>query len=179
MQRVEVKGLSCWCDTFRYSGASTAYDKPLVMLSLFGSRNSVRAAWARLVGRKRNGDALYIGDDRISLADDGRYITLSQPIGHQQLHLVVIHPLATHQASVFGPAFAQVGEDSATAYFARLNRMCPVPFRKEWCAPLWELGQQAGLIADLPGFGVPAFRVTVGDGWSAVVKQGIETGRLF
>jgi hypothetical protein len=179
MLKVTVGGLTCWCDTFRYTGTSTAWEKPLVMLSLFGARNAVRAAWARCAGRKRNGDLLHIGEDRVTLADDGKYITLQQPIGHQQLHLIMIHPLATHQCSVFATGFAQVGHDADVGYFSRLNRMCPVPFRPSWREPLWQMGLEAGLISSLPGFGVPAFKVAVaGDAWKAVVKQGITSGAL-
>jgi len=47
MQRVETNGLQCWADSVRYSNAAY-WSREVAVLSMFGPRNAVRAAWARL-----------------------------------------------------------------------------------------------------------------------------------
>lgn len=167
-----------WCDTVR----ATARGE-IVVLSMFGPHNAVRAIWARMVGSRL---PVVVGaadgmsdDDTYKLADDGAgYFRAQAPLDHQRLHTVLLHASTTHHASPFSTQFAQVGPRPEVAYFARLSRFCPVPLRDSWRESLWVLGQREGLIVELQGHGMPGYAVDATDAWAGVVRGGIETGAL-
>lgn len=181
MLRVECGNLKCWTDTVRIAG-DNSWVNPVVILSLFGPRNAVRAAWARLCGGKgrarRYGNNLNVGDYQVALDETVKYITIQTPMSRQMLHIVMLHPMATHQASPFTTWFYQVGPEPEERYFARLNRVCPVPFKPEWQETLWKLGQEEKLITPLRGAGLPGYLVDASDKWGKLVKDGLLSGKL-
>lgn len=175
MQRVDTNGLQCWADSVRYNSAAY-WSHEVAVLSMFGPRNAVRAAWARLSDKKRS--SVQIGREHAALAQGEKYITIQTPMQRQMLHLVILHPSATHQYSPFARNFIQVGASPEVAYFARLNRMCPTPFRPSWREKLWTLGHEHALIKPLPGFGLPGYSIDATEAWAPLVKNGIMSGEL-
>ena len=175
MQRVETNGLQCWADSARYSNAAY-WSHEVAVLSMFGPRNAVRAAWARLSDKKRS--SVQIGQEHAALQQGEKYITIQTVMQRQMLHLVILHPAATHQYSPFARTFVQVGAEPEVGYFARLNRMCPIPFRPAWRERLWDLGREHKLIQPLPGFGLPGYSIDATEAWAPIVKQGIMSGEL-
>ena len=177
VQKVECNGLHCWADSVRLLSANY-WHQEVALLSLFGPRNAVRAAWARLSGKVKHA-SLTLGDElHLKLAETEKYVTIQTPMSRQMLHVVLIHPAATHQYSAFAPQFLQIGPEPEVGYFSRLNRMCPIPFRPAWREPLWRIGLENKLITPLPGFGIPGYMVQTTDVWAPFVKQHILDGSL-
>jgi len=162
MRQVSTGGLKCWSDA-----GVTSYYSELLFLSLFGPRNSVRAAWAALMQRKD----VVVGEDHRRLMKGADYHTVSTTISRQMLHTVIVHAAATHQYSVFNDTFLLIGPDPEKSFFDRLNRMCPVPFKEEWSPWLWEEGLKRNLIQQKASYGVPAYLVGTSDDWAGVVKS--------
>ena len=170
MKKVTTGGLVCFADSLR-----KAPHQGCVFLSLFGPRNSVKGAWARLVGRRRS--AIYIGDDYLSLEDGARYVTLNKTLKGDNLHLVLIHPNATNQVSVHSSGFFHLGPRDG--WFEKFNRMTAIPLKEEWESFLWRKGLAADLIKPCAGFGLPAVTVSVADHlWGPLVTQGVCAGEL-
>lgn len=177
MQRVECGGLQCWADGVRF--LNTAYwSQEIGVLSMFGARNAVRAAWARLSTKARHSSYLEIGGKHACLVEGEKYVTLQAQMTRQMLHLVILHPAATHQYNPFAQNFLQIGPEPSVRYFPRLNRMCPIPFRQTWREWLWENGLENSLIKPLPGFGIPGYLIDATEAWAPLIKQGIESGKL-
>lgn len=179
MLKVNANGLECWADSLRVGPRTSTYwgTEPLVLLSMFGPRNSVRAAWASLLQAKKYRH-LSVGDFNVKLMDDVHYASIQTPMPDRMLHTIILHPLATHQLSPFANGFLQIGSSPEEGYFQRLNRLCPIPLRAEWREELWKAGLQKGLIAPLPGVGIPGYKVSVSKDWADVVKAGILAGDL-
>jgi len=176
---VEIQGsLSCYSDALRVDGHG--YHSALVLLSLFGPRNAVRAAWATLVkssGRKRTG-SIAVGDTRAGLKEGVGYSTVSAPLERGLHHIVIFHPMLSHNAPDLGYVY-QVGPDASRRYFDRLARWCPVPLRTSWCGRLWNLGRQAGAITELAGHGRDVWRVaTTREVWEPIVRDAVVSGEL-
>lgn len=158
---------NCYCDGLLQVGYAP------VFLSMFGSHNSVRSVWARL--RENYGSAT-IGPDTISLAKDFRYLKLQSSLGKGLTHLILIEERATHQV-LNATSFYFL--DGFGDFYSRLDRLCSVPFRKEWKSFLWEKGLEENIIRRLTGFGVEGYEIlTKEEHWSKVVLQGLEKGNI-
>ena len=174
MIRVEAKGMQCWSDTCRTSGHGVA-----VLLSMFGNRNAVRAAWATFFNRSR-WPTIRIGEDHVSRMEDAPYSTVQAPLGKGLLHLIVVHGAATRQQSAFDDFFFQVGPRSEERFLDRFARRCPVPVRPSWQGEIWRLGLEKDLIWPLVGHGLPVYHVRTGvDAWGPVIKEAVVSGRLW
>lgn len=172
MFRVEAKGMTCWSDTCRYVG-----HRDVVLISLFGPRNAVRAAWATFFNRKR-WPSVEVGDDHARRVEDAAYSTIQTPMG-KDLHTIIVHAAATRQHSSFADAFFQVGPRAEERFFDRLARRCPVPMRPSWRDEIWRLGIEKDAIWPLAGFGLPVHHVrTEGEIWAPIVKEALVSGRL-
>ena len=178
MIKIEHKKLVCYADGLR----TTSGRARLVFLSLFGARNAVRAFWASIVGdSRRKYRYVDLGHNvSCSLDNEVKYVTLQSPLaGHARLHLVMLHPDATTQASPFAPGFMLVGTDPARRFWPRFTRMCPVPMRPAWREDVWKLGLAHGAIKPLDGFGVPGYDVaTDADTWTPLVQGALAFGGL-
>lgn len=166
-------GISCWSDLYRV-------DSGVVVISLFGPRNSVRAIWARM-SAKRSYEQIDtdVGLTGISLNSERSYVTMQTPLSRGDLHLVVLDLQATNQGSFFKDHFYLVGDDAPETFFNKLNSRCRVPFRAEWAGYLWAQANERGDIYALRGYGAEAYYVpTDTDTWSEIVKAGIESGEI-
>jgi hypothetical protein len=132
---------------------------------------------------------LHVGDSYIELAENEHYVSISNMLSKQMLHMLIVHPAATHQVSPFSNGFIQIGtpEECLKRYYPRLNRMCPVPFRESWSESLWDLGLQNKMIVPLPGFGISGYVVSVtdkkleessGPGWATIIQTALTEGVL-
>lgn len=161
--------------TPRHSGAA--------MISLYGVRGAVRAAWAKLADRTTR---LSIGTDSYYLDKDVAYMTINAPLPqtgvpaglrHRDLqHTILAHPTMSPLRSTPNADFlVPGGEGLIPRFFARLDAACPVPFRASWARALWD----AGLAGEpyqrpihlCPGFGLEVYQVSVAeDVWHTIVK---------
>lgn len=177
---IEIKGnLPCYSDTLRVEGSQWRSD--LVMLSMFGPRNAVRAAWANLSkssGRRGRCGSIAVGDRTVSMSEGVGYLTVNAPLERGLLHMVIFHPMFSHNAPDVG-SFYQTGPDADRRYFARLARWCPVPLRAAWRSSLWELGRKHGPIAQAEGHGREAWKVTTTrEAWEPIVRDALVAGEL-
>lgn len=173
----EIEGdLPCHCDTLRVSGRSD-----LVMLSMFGPRNAVRAAWANLSkssGRRGRCGSITVGGRNVSMSEGVGYLAVNAPLDRGLLHMVIFHPMFSHNAPDIG-SFYQTGPDASRRYLVRLARWCPVPLRDPWGPSLWELGREHGAIVQMEGHGREAWQVsTARDTWEPIVRNAIIAGGL-
>jgi len=177
---IEVCGdLPCHSDALRVYG--DGWRSELVLLSLFGPRNAVRAAWATLSksqARRGRTGSIRVGDRTVGLAEGVAYTTVQAPLERGLLHSVMFHPLLSHHAPDRG-FFYQVGPDAALRYFPRLARWCPVPFRTSWREALWDLGRAQGAIGYVQGHGREVWRVsTTRDAWEPIVRDALVAGKV-
>jgi hypothetical protein len=181
---LEIKGdLPCYCDTLRvHTSDDGGYRSraELVLLSMFGPRNAVRAAWAKLFKAASRGghrDSIEVGEQHVSLSDRA-YFTVTAPIGRGLLHSVIFHSQLGHNAPDLGYLY-QTGPAAERRYFDRLTRWCPVPMRTTWREPLWELGKAAGAVLEVRGHGREAWRVdTTREVWEPILTTAIREGAL-
>lgn len=174
MLKVAHNGFNCYCDGFR------AHGSVLRFLSLFGDHNAVRAVWASLL-KKHASIALAATDgysDHYRL-DDGAYTSLRQPLGHQILHLVLLHERVSPASDGFEDHFCVIGRDVKTLGWLRLRRRCAVPMRDTWRDEVWRLGTSASLITPLAGIGVDGVAVDCdAKRWTEVLGAAIRDGGL-
>jgi hypothetical protein len=178
---LEVKGdLPCHCDTLRVRGDERHYRSELLLLSMFGPRNAVRAAWAKLSkGASRGGhrESIDVGGTSVAKSD-AAYFTGFAPLGRGLLHCLIYHHELSHNAPNLGRVL-QVGPDAGRRYFDRLARWCPVPMRSEWRAPLWDLGRAKGAIVEMRGHGREVWHVdTTRETWEPIIRDALVTGEL-
>lgn len=177
---LEVKGeLACYCDCLRVRD-SGAYRHDLVLLSLFGPRNAVRAAWAKLSSASRRGyhESIQVGDRNVAKAGDASYTTVSSPLGKGLVHCLIYHQQLGHNAPDRGYIY-QVGPDAERRYFDRLARWCPVPLRDSWREPLWKIGRERNAIIEVGGHGRDVWWVsTERDQWEPIVRDALVAGEL-
>jgi hypothetical protein len=177
---IAIQGaLPCYSDTLRVDRSGHRSD--LVMLSMFGPRNAVRAAWANLsksTGRRGRCGSIAVGDTTVGLSEGVGYLTVSAPLDRGMLHMVIFHPMFSHNAPDVG-SYYQTGPDAERRYFARLARWCPVPLPTAWRSPLWDLGRKHGAIVCADGHGREAWKVsTVTDTWEPIVRDALVAGEL-
>lgn len=176
---LEVKGdLPCYCDTLRTTG--DGYSRKIVLLSLFGPRNAVRAAWAKLsksASRSGYRESIDVGGQHVAKSNDS-YSSVAAPLERGILHQIIFHHLLGHNAPDAGFLY-QTGPDADQRYFDRLARLCPVPLRSSWREPLWALGREHGAIALLEGHGREVWQVaTTGEVWQPIIRDAVVTGGL-
>ncbi len=177
---LEIEGsLSCHCDTLRMLGEG--YRAECVLLSMFGHRNAVRAAWATLLkssGRRGRQGSIVVGGTRVGLSESIAYATQSAPLERGLLHAIFFHPMLSHNAPDLGYIY-QVGPGASERYFARLARWCPVPLRATWRSSLWELGRRHGAITEVSGHGRDVWHVaTTREAWEPIVSAALLTREI-
>lgn len=176
---LEIKGdLPCHCDTLRVRGEG--WRSELLLLSMFGPRNAVRAAWATLSkGASRSGhrETIDVGGTNVSKSD-AAYFTNTAPIGRGLLHCIIYHQQLSHNAPNLGHIL-QTGPEAERRYFDRLARWCPVPMRGAWREKLWDLGRERGAIVEMRGHGRELWQIsTARDVWEPIVREAIVAGEL-
>lgn len=175
---LEVEGdLTCYSDSLRVRG--DGWRAELVLLSIFGPRNAVRAAWAKLSASTRRGQgSIQIGGKHVAKAEGASYTTQSAPLERGLVHCVIFHQQLGHNAPDRGFIF-QTGPDAERRYFDRLARWCPVPFRGAWRESLWAIGRERGAIAEVAGHGREVWRIdTTREIWEPIVKDALIAGEL-
>lgn len=178
---VKVEGMSAYADVLRFEPGHYGNGGSIVLLSMFGPRNAVRAAWARLSESTRKGrhsTSIAVGEFHVSKGE-ASYTTISSPLpGRGLTHTVIVHQQLQRNAPDIG-FFYQVGPDADRRYYDRLARYCAVPLRRDWSAALWSLGITAGTVSPVVGHGLEVFRIsTDADAWAALVKNAIVSGLL-
>ena len=168
---LEHNGLRAWCDGYRVQNSLA------IFFSMFGNVNAVRGIWASLMTDRRKHTPLPVSQYVVH-AEGVRYASLRRPCGHQQLHLIMLHPEATTQIAPFAKRFYLVGANPAVQFWPRFNRLCPVPMRAAWRDEIWRLGLEHEKIEELDGIGVLAYTVVADESWAEIVCAAVKEGRL-
>lgn len=176
---LEIAGdLPCHSNALRVLGEG--WRSEIVLLSMFGPRNAVRAAWATLsksTGRRSRG-SIDVGGTRVTMSEGVTYSTVTAPLGRGLLHSLTFHPMLSHNAPDVG-YFYQAGPNPDQRYFNRLARWCPVPLRTSWREPLWSIGREHGAITELRGHGREVWHVaTTREIWEPIVRDALVAGEL-
>lgn len=177
---LEIGGdLPCYSDTLRTDG--TGWRSGVVLLSMFGPLNAVRAAWAnlhRVSGKRGRCGYISVGGRNVGLQENIAYSSATAPLDRGLAHILIFHPMLGHNAPDLGFIY-QVGPDASERYFDRMARRCPVPLRKSWRASLWGLGRAHGAIVPIDGHGFDVWNVaTTRDVWEPIVAAGIKSKEL-
>ncbi len=156
----------------------------MIYLSLIGYRASVRAIWAALLG----GQYVRCGDGSLQRIADVPYRTHAVALPENGLtHFAMIAVSATRFLER-GQAFYALREerDDETRFLTRFvglfDLAVGVPVQPQWAAELWRAGlsEKWGLITPCPDARrIEAWRVEAdNDAWLALLKEGIQDGRL-
>jgi hypothetical protein len=177
---LEIDGdLPCYSDTLRVT--SEGWRSELVLLSMSGPRNAVRAAWATLAktnGRKKYRESISVGNTHVVMGQGVGYSVAHAPLERGLLHSVIFHPMLGHNAPDVG-FFYQVGPSAERRYFARLARWCPIPLRTTWSDSLWDIGRRCGAIVEVTGHGLSVWHVATTQAvWEPIVRDALVAGEL-
>lgn len=179
---LEIKGsLPCYSDALRVIPREHDYGSAkIVLLSMFGNRNAVRAAWARLskaASRSGYRESIDVGGASVAKSNDN-YSTVFAPIGRGRLHCLIWHQQLGHNAPDTGVVY-QAGPDASTRYFDKLAKRCPVPVRASWAPALWTIGRDKGAIKLLEGHGREVWSIdTSRETWEPILRDAILAGEL-
>lgn len=149
---IKVKGFRCFLEEAVYSSDKEGYAH---LLSLVGSREAVKAVWARLM----KGEAAYFEDGeafravRINAVDGGKLLTERLPSG-------AFHGLLLSKALLAGEVLLCEQETDLPARFYRL--LCDrlrLPLHKDWSDWLWEHATAEQIVVKLSSKRLHAFEV--------------------
>ena len=100
----------------------------------------------------------------------GSCAVLNNRIGKGLWQTRILHTSATSRLRPPVQRFFVVSSDNA-AWFDRLDRLCIVPFVREWATQMWRDGCGAGLIREMPGYGTPGYEIsTDAEAWLNIVR---------
>jgi hypothetical protein len=181
---LEIKGtLPCYSDALRVIPRESNYGaSKLVLLSMFGNRNAVRAAWAKLskaASRSGYRESIDVSGTPVAKSNDDSYSTVFAPIGRGRLHCLIWHQQLGHNAPDTGVVY-QAGPDASTRYFDKLAKRCPVPLRAGWAPALWTLGQEHNAIKLLEGHGREVWSIdTTRETWEPILRDALIAKELL
>lgn len=165
---------TCWAESARYAGSQ------IVLLSLFGTSNVVRAVGAHL--SKKNEYASIPGWSQWLRLGDQSYARCHQTLGNDLHHMVIIDRRATLTGSAWDPTLYMVAKSPGEAkanWLQRFAPRCPVPLRPEWAPTLWDKGVESGAIRELDGFGMLCYTLfTDEQRWLGLVGDAIRQGEI-
>jgi hypothetical protein len=155
---IRYTGLSAYVEAY----ARGAYAFPI--LSLFGTKASVQAIGAALVGR--NSEVKLVESGRVRevylAAGEYRLFGKALPCGAHQLLVINTGAMLKHCAP---PSFYLMCRNSEEQiqprYFAFLDRLVPIPLLRNWENWLWERGIEKGEIETLEGYRLSAYECRV------------------
>lgn len=194
---VKYPGFQVLVDTWRAvpSAASSSRDRSLLLLSMYGPRNSVRSIWASAV---RGSGLKIVGPDGTSysggfvVTENHRPRHASAPIRQEGFrdmeHFVIYDQRAEADVSRRGDdEVVTVGPDRHSRAAQILRRRVTVPLRKEWFpelltkhAPEYEKRSDGERVSyEAAGFGVPVLIVSANSArWSRLVTTLLKEGVL-
>ncbi len=149
----------------------------IIYLEMVGHKQSVRANWAALVGKK----VRWIGRQRVYLDGMKEHVMIRSSLPCGWVDHILIHKQASiREMNPEEPFFLL--DDGCHAipplFYPMLNKCLAVPVLEEWAGYLWENGRAHNLITLLnkgEGQGYAAWRaLPAPDEWQEVVQAGLK-----
>lgn len=151
---IRIKGFRCSTEEAVFSNGKDGYAH---ILSLVGSREAVKAVWARLM----KGEAAYldIGPQvksvRMNTYEGGKLLTERLPSG-------AFHGLLLSQVVLRGElVLCEREEDLPARFFHLLTQKLRLPLHSDWRYWLWEHALRTGMVKQLASQRLHAYEVNL------------------
>ncbi len=153
----------------------------IVYLEMVGHKQSVRANWAALVGKK----VCWIGGQRVYLDGMKEHVMVKSSLPCGWVDHILIHKQASiREMNPEEPFFLLDDGNQAIPplFYPMLNKCLAVPVLEEWAGYLWENGRSRKLIMLMnegQGQGYAAWRtLPAPDVWQELVQSGLSDGQI-
>jgi hypothetical protein len=154
----------------------------IVYLEMVGHKQSVRANWAALVGKK----VCWIGGQRVYLDGMKEHVMVKSSLPCGWVDHILIHKQASiREMNPEEPFFLLDDGNQAIPplFYPMLNKCLAVPVLEEWAGYLWENGRSRNLITlmnDGQGQGYAAWRtLPTPDVWQEVIQTGLRERVIY
>lgn len=151
---IRIKGFRCAVEEAVFSNGKEGYAH---VLSLVGSREAVKAVWARLM----KGEAAYLDTGpqvktvRMNTYEGGKLLTERLPSG-------AFHGLLLSQVVLRGElALCEREEDLPARFFHLLTQKLRLPLHRDWRGWLWEHALRTGMVKQLASQRLHAYEVNL------------------
>lgn len=169
---IKIKGFRCSVEEAVFSNRKDGFAH---VLSLVGSREAVKAVWARLM----KGEAAYLdmGQQvraaRMNTAEGGKLLTERLPSG-------AFHGLLLSTALLQGELVLCKREEELPAHFYTvLTRKLRLPLHRDWRDWLWEHALSTGMVEQMASQRLHAFEVNLSVcNLEAKVRQALLAGEM-
>ena len=170
---IKIKGFRCSVEEAVFSNRKDGYAH---VLSLAGSREAVKAVWARLM----KGEAAYlemgpqqVKTARMNTVEGAKLLTERLPSG-------AFHGLLLSQPLLRGElVLCEKEEELPERFYTVLTRMLRLPLHKDWQDWLWDHALSTGMVAPLGSQRLHAFEVNLSvTNFEVEVRQALLAGKL-
>ena len=151
---IKIKGFCCSVEEAVFSNRKDGFAH---VLSLVGSREAVKAVWARLM----KGEAAYLdmGQQvraaRMNTAEGGKLLTERLPSGS-------FHGLLLSNALLRGElVLCEKEEELPAQFYTVLTRMLRLPLHSDWQGWLWEHALGSGMVEQMASQRLHAYEVNL------------------
>ena len=151
---IRIKGFRCTVEEAVFSNGKEGYAH---VLSLVGSREAVKAVWARLM----KGEAAYLDTGRqmktvrMNTFEGGKLLTERLPSG-------AFHGLLLSKALLGGElVLCEREEDLPARFFHYLTQKLRLPLHSDWRYWLWEHALRTGMVKQLVSQRLHAYEVNL------------------
>lgn len=169
---IKIKGFRCSVEEAVFSNRKDGYAH---VLSLAGSREAVKAVWARLM----KGEAAYldIGPQvktaRMNTVEGAKLLTERLPSG-------AFHGLLLSNALLRGElVLCEKEEDLPASFYTVLTRMLRLPLHRDWRDWLWEHALSHGMVEQMASRRLHAYEVNLSvHNLEVAVRQALLAGEM-
>jgi hypothetical protein len=169
---IKIKGFRCSVEEAVFSNRKDGFAH---VLSLAGSREAVKAVWARLM----KGEAAYLDmgqqvrATRMNTLEGGKLLTERLPSG-------AFHGLLLSNALLRGELVLCEKEEELPAHFYTvLTRMLRLPLHRDWRGWLWEHALRSGMVEQMSSQRLHAYEVNLSVcNLEAEVRQALLAGEM-
>lgn len=169
---IRIKGFRCSVEETVFANGKDGFAH---VLSLVGSREAVKAVWARLM----KGEAAYLDTGpqvkavRMNPHEGGKLLTERLPSG-------AFHGLLLSKALLGGElVLCEKEEDLPARLYHYLTRKLRLPLHSDWRGWLWDHALSTGMVVQLSSQRLHAYEVSLSiPDFEKVVRQALVAGEL-
>jgi hypothetical protein len=168
---IKVKGFRCSVEEAVFSSGKEGYAH---VLSLVGSREAVKAVWARLM----KGEAAYLENGeqfravRMNTSEGAKLLTERLPSG-------AFHGLLLSKAVLGGELLLCKHEaDLPGRFYHLLAQKLRLPLHSDWRGWLWEHALGTTMLEKLSSQRLHAYEVSLSPDFEKVIRQALLAGKL-
>ena len=169
---IKIKGFRCSVEEAVFSNRKDGYAH---ILSLAGSREAVKAVWARLM----KGEAAYLENGeqlravKMNTVEGAKLLTERLPSG-------AFHGLLLSQPLLRGElVLCEKEGDLPASFYAVLTRMLRLPLHRDWQGWLWEHALGNGMVEQMSSRRLHAYEVNLSvHNLEVAVRQALRAGEM-